>query len=160
MRSSVNNAQKPTDGEKSPPMSLEPVGLHPSPRLPPPPPLPVDLTKIERVPNNQGIGTMDAYLETQKQKREMQNTNGKQATKYIIPEERKYWVLKTLDDNWRMNPDMNVNIDELCVESSVEVNGLDDDEENRDDDDGDVDGGDESDEDGDEVDSDDGDESS
>ncbi|XP_074352336.1 uncharacterized protein LOC141691498 [Apium graveolens] len=63
MRSLVNNAQKATDGVQSPPTSLKLVGRHPSSPLPPPPPLPVDLTKLERVPNNQGIGTMDAYLE-------------------------------------------------------------------------------------------------
>ncbi|KAL8094209.1 hypothetical protein AgCh_035912 [Apium graveolens] len=173
MRSLVNNAQKATDGVKSPPTSLKPVGGHPSPPLPPPPPLPVDLTKLER-------------------------------TKYIIPEEGKDWVLKTLDDNWRsdeavqekaknvanrkkvidtgiaghtsfaqfrskmedfwglaeINPSINVNVDELCVKSLVEADGSDDDEKDRDDDDGDEDGGgDESDEDGDEVDSDGGDES-
>ncbi|KAL8094216.1 hypothetical protein AgCh_035919 [Apium graveolens] len=56
MRSLVNNSQKATDGVKSPPTSLKPVGRHPSPPLLPPPPLPVDLTKLERIPNNQGIG--------------------------------------------------------------------------------------------------------
>ncbi|KAL8094203.1 hypothetical protein AgCh_035906 [Apium graveolens] len=50
MRSLVNNAQKATNGVRSPPTSLKPVGRHPTP------PLPVDLTKLERVPNNQGIG--------------------------------------------------------------------------------------------------------
>ncbi|KAL8156689.1 hypothetical protein AgCh_001695 [Apium graveolens] len=74
----LTKIERVTDGDKSPPTSLEPFGLHPSPRLPPSPPLPVDLTKIERVPINQGIGTMDAYLEMQKQKREMQNTQDKQ----------------------------------------------------------------------------------
>ncbi|XP_074354896.1 uncharacterized protein LOC141693640 [Apium graveolens] len=77
MRSLVNNSQKATDGVKSPPTSLKPVGRHPSPPLLPPPPLPVDLTKLERIPNNQGIGTMDSYLEIQKQKKEMQNTHDK-----------------------------------------------------------------------------------
>ncbi|KAL8094211.1 hypothetical protein AgCh_035914 [Apium graveolens] len=56
MLSLVNNAQKAIDGVKSPPTSLKSVGRHPSPPLPQPPPLPVDLTKLERVPNNQGIG--------------------------------------------------------------------------------------------------------
>ncbi|KAL8094206.1 hypothetical protein AgCh_035909 [Apium graveolens] len=55
MLSIVNNAQKAVDGVKSPPTSLKPGARHPSPPLPLPPPLPVDLTKLERVPNNQGI---------------------------------------------------------------------------------------------------------
>ncbi|KAL8156690.1 hypothetical protein AgCh_001696 [Apium graveolens] len=212
MRSSVNNAQKfckAIDGDKSPPTSLEPFGLHPSLRLRPPPPLPVDLTKIERVPINQEIGTMDAYLEMQKQKREMQNTQDKQAvttnleahhqtfaalteiletsfsftistfrlssrllfndltmTKYIIPEEGKYWVLKTLDDNWRVYKSrvksrcfkkFDNDMDRIKSKpANIPLNLF---MEDRDDDDGDADGGDESDEDGDEVDSDGGDES-
>ncbi|KAL8121437.1 hypothetical protein AgCh_018240 [Apium graveolens] len=58
-----------------------------------------------------------------------------------------------------MNPAINVNVDELCAESSVEADASDDDEKDRDDDDGDEGGGDESDEDGAEIDSDGGDES-
>ena len=57
--------------EKLPPASEPPV-LHSSPSLSTPPPLPVDRTKIGRVPTNQGIGTMESYLEMQKKKKEMQ----------------------------------------------------------------------------------------
>ncbi|KAK1373229.1 hypothetical protein POM88_029422 [Heracleum sosnowskyi] len=38
--------------------------------LPPPPPLPVDRTTILRVPANEGIGSMEAYLLLQQQKRD------------------------------------------------------------------------------------------
>lgn len=40
--------------------------------LPPPPPLPVDRTQILRVPTNEGIGSMGAYLEMQKRKKNME----------------------------------------------------------------------------------------
>ncbi|KAL8094195.1 hypothetical protein AgCh_035898 [Apium graveolens] len=162
MRSLVNNAQKATDGVQSPPTSLKLVGRHPSSPLPPPPPLPVDLTKLERVPNNQGIGKSTTKNQRRKGPTKMNHVFIRKLeerpiiclnsefqpyskkdkvdielsrflemiarlyiplnfvnwsrvpeqekiswweyvkTKYIIPEEGKYCVLKMLDDNWRV----------------------------------------------------------
>lgn len=67
---------KAADGENIPPVLPHPI-------LPPPPPLPVDLTTLIRVPNNQGIGTMDTYLSMQAEKKrgvKKQKTNDKAAT--------------------------------------------------------------------------------
>ena len=60
-------------------MNIPPV---PHPILPPTPPLPVDLTTLIKVPNNQGIGTMDTYLSMQEKKRgvKKQKTHDKATT--------------------------------------------------------------------------------
>lgn len=40
--------------------------LPPPRQLPPPLALPFDLAKLQKVPTNEGVGTMDAYLQLQK----------------------------------------------------------------------------------------------